>query len=179
MTFGIIPTAGFPPPTADDFPDYIQFQGDGINAGARDADTVNFVGATVTRGEGESAGTVTVEIEGGSSAPSFSWVEVPSGDYTLSLSDNLKGISTSSDGGDPQTVWVPEDTGDATVDFPDGATVLIYQEGSAQTLVNVLGSAGVAFRDVFNSASAGQSATLTLIKLRTNSWLLCGDLALL
>lgn len=69
MSFSMTPVTGFPPVTPDEFPNFIQFQGEGTNLGGADADTVNFTGSgvTATRGEGENAGTVTVEIEGGGS----------------------------------------------------------------------------------------------------------------
>lgn len=74
MTFGMTPVGGFPPASADDFPNYIQFQEDGVNLGGPDADTVNFTGnVSATRGEGENANIITVEIpvEGsGGSSPS-------------------------------------------------------------------------------------------------------------
>lgn len=65
MTFGITPTTGFPPASTDDFPNFIQFQFNGVNLGGPDADTVNFVGTgfTVTRGgSGVSDNTVTVVL---------------------------------------------------------------------------------------------------------------------
>lgn len=67
--FSLTPVAGFPPPTEDAFPQFIQFQFDGVNLGGPDADTVNFVpGETfsVTRGTGEDANVITVTIPAGS-----------------------------------------------------------------------------------------------------------------
>jgi hypothetical protein len=48
----------------DDFPNFIQFQFNGVNLGGPDADTVNFVGSgfTVTRGSGDDANTITVTV---------------------------------------------------------------------------------------------------------------------
>lgn len=72
MTFGITPTQGFNPTTDNEFPDYMQFQADGVDLGDRAADTLNFAtGLTATRGTGEAANVVTVEGEGGGSAPSL------------------------------------------------------------------------------------------------------------
>ena len=70
MTFGLTPVTGYPPATADDFPNFIQFQQDGENLGGPDADTVNFTGdgVSATRGEGENAGVVTVTVAGGGQA---------------------------------------------------------------------------------------------------------------
>ena len=65
-TFGLTPSVGlFPPPAAEDFPNFIQFQADGTDLGGADADTVDFVNGgegAVTRGTGEAAGTVTVDL---------------------------------------------------------------------------------------------------------------------
>lgn len=75
MSFSMTPAQGFPPATADEFPNYIQFQEEGTNLGGADADTVNFTGnVSVTRGEGENANTITVDVPaagsgGGSEAP--------------------------------------------------------------------------------------------------------------
>lgn len=75
MTFGITPAQGFNAPTPDgDFPDFLQFQEDGVNLGDRAADTLNFgTGLTATRGTGENANVVTVESDGGGggAAPSL------------------------------------------------------------------------------------------------------------
>jgi hypothetical protein len=63
MGFGMYPGTGWPVPTPDDFPDFIQFQEDGVNLGGPDADTLNFTGnVSVTRGEGENANVVTVDV---------------------------------------------------------------------------------------------------------------------
>lgn len=68
MSFGITPASGWPTPASDDFPTGIQFQFEGVDLGGPDAHTVNFVSAgsggvfSVTRGEGESAGVITVAI---------------------------------------------------------------------------------------------------------------------
>jgi hypothetical protein len=62
------PNAGFPPPAADDFPQGIQFQLDGVDLGGTDVTTFNVVAGSsgqpfsFTRGEGENAGVVTLVI---------------------------------------------------------------------------------------------------------------------
>lgn len=66
MTFGINPVTGFPPAAADDFPNFIQFQWNGVNLGGPDADTVNFVGTgfTVVRGgSGVGDNTITITLD--------------------------------------------------------------------------------------------------------------------
>ncbi len=46
------------------FPNFIQFQFNGVDLGGPDADTVNFVGSgfTVTRGTGDDENTITVTV---------------------------------------------------------------------------------------------------------------------
>ena len=57
----------FTPPTGKSFPDFLQFQKDGQNLGGPDVTTVNFTGPGVqaTRGTGENAGVLTVQVAGG------------------------------------------------------------------------------------------------------------------
>lgn len=61
MAFGI---TGFPPAVDTGFPQFIQFQYNGVNLGGPDADTVNFVGDIVAvRGtSGGDENTVTVVL---------------------------------------------------------------------------------------------------------------------
>jgi hypothetical protein len=68
MGFGMYPGTNWPVPTPDGFPNFIQFQEDGVNLGGPDADTLNFTGnVSVTRGEGENANVVTVDVPASSS----------------------------------------------------------------------------------------------------------------
>lgn len=68
MAFGMTPSNGFPPPASDEFPQFIQFQFNGVDLGGPDVTTVNFVAGSsgqpfsVSRGEGENAGVLTVVI---------------------------------------------------------------------------------------------------------------------
>lgn len=63
--FSIAPLTDIPPPVAESFPNFIQFQEDGTDLGAADADTVNFsTGLTATRGVGENSNVITVTSEG-------------------------------------------------------------------------------------------------------------------
>lgn len=69
--FSITPLTDIPPPAAESFPQFIQFQEDGTDLGLPDADTLNFAnGLTATRGTGENSNVVTVTggASGGSSA---------------------------------------------------------------------------------------------------------------
>ncbi len=59
--FSITPATDVPPPDAGEFPDFIQFQDQGVDLGLADADTLNFsTGLTATRGVGENSNVVTV-----------------------------------------------------------------------------------------------------------------------
>lgn len=58
--FSVTPVSNIPPPNAEEFPNFIQFQQDGENLGGPDADTLNFVGLKATRGVGENSNVVTV-----------------------------------------------------------------------------------------------------------------------
>lgn len=61
MPFSITPLLDMPPPEAQEFPNFIQFQADGADLGSNDADTLNFsTGLTATRGTGENSNVVTV-----------------------------------------------------------------------------------------------------------------------
>ena len=62
MAFGLTPAgSGFPPQAPDSFPNYIQFQSNGVDLGAPNVDTVDFAdGLVATRGTGENANKVTV-----------------------------------------------------------------------------------------------------------------------
>lgn len=64
--FAITALGGFPPPTSEEFPQFIQWQNQGTNLGLPDVDTVNVsTGMTATRGTGENANTVTLTASGG------------------------------------------------------------------------------------------------------------------
>jgi len=66
MTFGITPAGGFPVANTEDFPNYIQFQWNGVDLGGPDADTINFVGTGFTIVRGGSAvddNTITITLD--------------------------------------------------------------------------------------------------------------------
>ena len=76
-----------------------------------------------------------------------------------------------------QSITVPADTGDATVDLGNGACVVLFQEGAARLEVHAESGVALLYRDeAFSAAAAGQYATLSLIKRDANVWLLCGDM---
>jgi hypothetical protein len=64
MTFGVTPVMGFTPANTEDFPNYIQFQWNGVNLGGPDADTINFVGNfTLSRdGNNNDGPTITITM---------------------------------------------------------------------------------------------------------------------
>jgi len=69
MSFGITPAAGFPPQASDEFPNYLQWQLDGVNLGAADIDTVDLTGdLSATRGTGENANKLTIAVASNPSA---------------------------------------------------------------------------------------------------------------
>ncbi len=75
-TFSITPVTDFPAPDADAFPNYIQFQADGVDLGLPDVDTVNFTGGSPTRGTGESSNVLTVPLGGGGAGNGPLWLRV-------------------------------------------------------------------------------------------------------
>ncbi len=66
MVFGVSPAVAGVEQAADDgFPNFIQFQLDGVNLGGPDVDTVNLTtGLTATRGTGETENALTIEATG-------------------------------------------------------------------------------------------------------------------
>lgn len=169
-TFGLIPMpSAYPTPPAEDFPNYMQFRAGGVDLGGRDADTVDFIGGRVTRGTGDNSGVVTVVLGG------MVWREVEN-DTVLTKADSEGGIATTSTTG-MQSVTVPADTGDATVDLGNGACVVLCQQGAARLEVHAESGVTLLYRsEAFNPAAAGQYATMSLIKRDANVWLLCGDM---
>ena len=63
-SFGLTPVDSFPPVTADQFPNYIQFRFNGVDLGGPDATIVDFVGDgfSVARGTGDDANKITVTV---------------------------------------------------------------------------------------------------------------------
>jgi hypothetical protein len=219
MAFSVTPVGPFPTSTDDGFPQFLQWQDEGIDLGGPDAEVINFVGdaVTATRGTGENEKTVTVTIDGVSlslqfqnngddlGAPdatiinvtgdltiertddtitighepfvpaAFTWRDAP-GDTLIELTDNNNGVSCSGTSG-TQIVLIAGDTGDELIDLPDGAAVLVYQEGAGGVEVQVVSGVTLDVRAGLLTSAAGQFATLTLLKRRANGWILCGDLA--
>jgi hypothetical protein len=217
MAFSVTPVGPFPTSTDDGFPQFLQWQDEGVNLGGPDIETVNIVGdgLTATRGTGETEKVLTIEGFGvslslqfqnngedlgaadattvnvtgdltiertdntitiGHEPTVFSWRDAP-GDTLVELADNNNGISCSASSG-TQVVLIAGDTGDQSIDLPEGAAVLVYQEGAGGVEVQTVSGVILNVRDALTTTLAGQFATATLIKRRANEWILCGDLAL-
>jgi len=181
MSFGITPAAGFPPQASDQFPNYIQFQQDGVDLGAPNVDTVNFSdGLTATRGTGENANAVTVVAQtnpssggGGGGGDTFTWIDT-AGDYLMDITDVGNGIRSTHTTG-LLTITVP---GDASLGITpsEGVSVLIMQAGLDRA--TVVGQSGVTVnvRSELLPETAGPYAVLSLIHTGAEEWVLCGDL---
>ena len=177
VAFSVSPVGPFPPATDLGFPDFLQWLLNGVNVGDTSVAFVNLVGAVdATIGTGEETDVLTVNI-GAVPAPTPSvvtWRDVP-GDTTLVIGDNNNGLSCSQTG-TTQTVTIPLDTGDPTVDLPTGASVLIYAAGTATVALAAAGGVTLNVRAAFGASLAGQFAVATLLKRATNLWIACGDL---
>lgn len=110
----------FTPPAGKSFPDFLQFQKDGQNLGGPDVTTVNFTGAGVqaTRGTGENAGVLTVQVAGGS-GPAPAPGGAPYARFRLSSFN-----PTEMDGSEFSS-WI------ATIDYPSDDVVWSSDAGSA------------------------------------------------
>lgn len=167
--FGITPASGFPPPTDQGFPRFIQWQIDGVDLGSRAlVETVNIVGGAEGSVSSD-GGTATVDLSGAGGA--MTWRDVP-GDYTIVTADAGNALSASGASG-MQTITIPDDGG---ADIDDGKAILIFQHGAGG--VQVVPQSGVTLlvRSGLVAELAGQYATATLIKRASNVWLICGDL---
>lgn len=170
-SFGITPASGFPPPTDQGFPRFIQWQVNGDNIGSRSlVETVNLMGnisASVNSG-GDTA-TVDLDAVGGA----LSWREV-AGDYTLQAEDAGNGIATTGVSG-AQTIVIPDDS----VEIDIGRATLVLQDASGGVQFVAASGVELIYRSsVFAAEVAGQGGIVTLIKRAANRWVLCGDMAL-
>jgi hypothetical protein len=178
-TFGITPVSDFPPQTDDGFPNFIQFQDEGTALGGADAEVVDFTGAgvTATRGTGENANKVTVDIPGGGSAPSFSWNTVsPDTTYNLSASDLNNGVRTNSSVSYSATLNVGTDAGMGLTPSDTGS-ILLAAGGSGAVTVTASGGVTLQIRTGLSAQLAGRYAAASLIRIGVDTWLLAGDLA--
>lgn len=113
MAFGFNPAGnGFPSQAPEGFPNFIQFQADGVNLGDPDVDTVDFVYPLIaTRGAGENSNVVTVTTAENPSAA----IPVATADDPLVLS--LVGNASSALDGVEYSDWtgtVARTSGDLT-----------------------------------------------------------------
>lgn len=165
--FSVTPVGPFPPVNPEDFPGFLQWQWEGEDIGSTAVDTVNLVGAvSVTIGTGENENVLTIDV----GDTTLSWREA-AGDTTLLAADAGNGIVTTGTTGGQNIVI----TGD---DIEVGQMVLIYQEGAAGVDIAVASGLNLRVRDGLLPESAGQYATLTIIRRSTTDYILCGDLGL-
>ncbi len=165
--FSVTPVGPFPPVNPEDFPDFLQWQWAGDDIGSTAVDTVNLVGAvSVTVGTGENENVLTIDV----GDTTLSWREA-AGDTTLLAADAGNGIVTTGTTGGQNIVI----TGD---DIEVGQMVLIYHEGAAGVDIVVASGLNLRVRDGLLPESAGQYATLTIIRRSTTDYILCGDLGL-
>lgn len=92
--------------------------------------------------------------------------------YTLALTDAEGAVAMNK--ATANTLTIPAD---ATVDFPSGTSIIIYQEGAGKTTVAAAG--GVTLRTYasgspMENALAGQYAMATVVKRSANEWVLSG-----
>ncbi len=148
MNFSITPVGPFPPSNDEGFPQFIQWRDEGVDLGGPDADTVDFTGegVTATRGTGETANVITVEIL---APPSLS-LQFQDHGADLGLPDattvNIEGELHATRDGDTitinaQLVWrdVP---GDTEIDFGDAGNGLSMSGTSGEQIVTVPGDTG-------------------------------------
>lgn len=170
MGFAMTPASGYPPPTPDEFPNFIQFQGNGTDLGGPDADTVNLRrGLQATRGTGENANVITVDSN------VFTWRDVTE-DADLAEGDLGNGLKVDS-AASSLAITVPGDTELGLLEGDGDVSVLIMQYGSGS--VTLTGQSGVTInvRSALTLTLAGQYAVASLIHTGPNEWVLCGDLA--
>jgi hypothetical protein len=170
--FSVTPVGPFPTANDQGFPQFMQWQQNGVNLGGPDVETVNVAaGLAATRGVGEQEKTVTITA---GVASTFTWRVLP-GDGVLSpATDPNAGIRTTGSTGQ-QVITIPGDTGAG--DFANGDAVLVFQQGAASVALTAVSGVSLLYRSAFMAETAGQYATVTLIKVSANTWLLCGDLA--
>jgi hypothetical protein len=89
--------------------------------------------------------------------------------YTLALSDVAKVVSLTNAAA--ITLTVPTD---ASVAFPVGTQILLYQGGAGQ--VTIAGDSGVDVRNQSGLKIAGQYGVAGLLKLATDEWVAFGNL---
>lgn len=162
--FSVTPVGPFPQATDQGFPEFIQFQSEGVDLGGPDADTVDFgAGLAATRGVGESENVVSVE-------PSIRFRDIYGDDMVLP-SDANNGISIQASSG---LVAIALEVGALL----PGQSVLIVQEGDAAA--EILPDSGMTLlwrSSAFLPRTAGQGATLTIIMKTADFAILCGDMA--
>lgn len=160
MTFSVTPTQGFVPPEDEGFPNFIQFQQDGVDLGGPDADTVNFInGLSATRGTGENENVVTVTT-------GLTWRRVD-GDGAVVTEDVNNGIRMTAVTGAPVL-----SVGAGFLE--EGNSILVAAFGADVTITS---TPSLIYRSAaFQAKVSGGGGIATLIGMDDGSVLLCGDL---
>jgi hypothetical protein len=170
-TFGITPVSGFPLPQSEDFPQFIQFQENGEDLGAPDADTLNFAnGVTATRGTGENANVVTVTAEGGGGAGPITWRSAAAS-TTLVLADAENGVAMN--GGASAVVTIPTH---AAVAYDTGVSILLLWESGVKPTIDPAVGVTLTIDPSFEASIARLNGVVSLINRAVNSWVLAGDM---
>lgn len=168
-SFGITPASGFPPPTDQGFPRFIQWQVDGVDLGSRAlVETVNVIGGAEGSVSSD-GGTATLDLSGVGGG--MTWREV-AGDYTLVAGDAGNGLAATGVSG-AQTITIPGED----VQIAVGKAILVYAEGGGGVQFAPVSGVTLRYRDAFLAEIAGQFGVATLIKRAADEWILCGDLA--
>lgn len=128
---------------------------------------INPFGGNVGIGTTSPSSDFKLDINGGSR--SLIVTNAQNASYTLVLTDAGKVIEMNNAAAN--TLTVPTD---ASVNFPVGTVIDIFQTGAGQTTV---GGAGVTINARPGLKLSGQWATATLIKRAANTWLLTGSLS--
>lgn len=166
-TFGITPVGTFPPPTADNFPEFLQWQQDGTDVGTTAVETINITGgASVSINAG--GDTLTVDV--GVSA--FSWRTVAS-DYTLAVDDDGNGINAANFSESANTITIPAH---ANVAIPVGARVTLCMTGITRTDISPVTGVTLQYPSWANPAFAAQYSIIYLDQIATDVWVMSGDM---
>lgn len=100
----------------------------------------------------------------------FGQLNAQTASYTLALTDVAKVVTMTV--ASANNLTVPDN---ATVAFPIGTQILIYQGGAGQT--TIVASAGVTIRAQVGLKLSGQYAVAGLLKLASDEWVAFGNLS--
>lgn len=168
--FSISPVGPFTPDTDEGFPQFLQWQADGLNLGGPDAGTVNIAdGLIATRGEGENADVITIAAVPPTPPGVLAWRYVE-GDDAVLPSDVMNGIVFLAETGSPTLA-----INSGVIEI--GESVLVVQKGAASVTFSPASGVDLVFRSgAFSATSGGQGSIVTLIALSETEIIICGDL---